>query len=364
MKICFLAPNVYPSLSKKYKIKKIGGAELQQIYIAKGLQSKGYEVSFITEDFGQPEAVSIDHLKIFKAYKSNEGISGCRFFYPRLYKIWKALIYADADVYYNRAAGFLPGILAIFCKLYKKKYIFAGALDNDFIPGKERIRLIRDKWFYHYGLKRASIILVQSARQKDLLCNNYGLESFIIPNFILAESKFLPNSDRKYILWVATIREWKRPMYFIRLAKAFPNEKFIMIGGSSAFEANLFNQVKKECQRLENLNFLGFLSFEETEKYFDQCKVFINTSLYEGFPNTLLQAWRRGIPVISFFDPDNIIKEKGLGFVPQSELELQEILRSFLSFSFNNTGRITKYFEENHSTGIVDLYDDLVMRLS
>ena len=52
--------------------------------------------------------------------------------------LWKALKLADADIYYYRNPDYLSGIMAIFCKLNKKKYVIAGANNWNFNKGKER----------------------------------------------------------------------------------------------------------------------------------------------------------------------------------------------------------------------------------
>jgi len=363
MKICFVAHNIFPLFSSK-KIEKIGGAELQQMFIGKGLRDRGYEISYITHDYGQPDGKSIDNLKFYKSFKPDEGIFGVRFFYPRLYKIWKALRRADADVYYVRCAGFLPGIVTIFCSKYKRKFIFAGASDKDFVPKDLKIRTSRDRLLYKFGLKRASAIIVQSKLQKRLLWDNFRLHGVVIRNFFPGAIKRIPDSKKEVVLWVSTIRGLKQPLQFIRLSKAFPEEKFVMIGGPDEFEIKLFEKVRRESEKIDNLKFLGFQPFEKTEEYFDKCKVFINTSVHEGFPNTFLQVWRRGIPVLSYVDPDGLISKNKLGKVVKSQSEMHVAFRSMVTESYSGSQRIIDYFLMFHSNKTIDQYTALFNRLN
>lgn len=357
MKICFVSPHIYSCLAQNGEIKTIGGAELQQMFIGKGMRDRGYEVSYISLDYGQPDGEIIDGLRIIKSFKPEEGLFGIRFYYPRLYKIWQALKRTNADVYYVRCATFLPGILAVFCKTYGKRFVFAGAHDTDFIPHQFRFITRRDKILYKYGLRHANAIIVQSNKQKDLLWKHFKLNSTVIRNFFPYPLKQLPASQRKYILWVSTIRTWKRPVQFIKLAESFPSEKFVMIGGPAAGkDASFFEIIKKRSEHLKNLSFLGFQPLDITESYFDRCKIFINTSVYEGFPNTFLQCWNRGIPVISYVDPDNVIQNNNLGVVVNSERELHKSLSEFLSNSLWDSSPIFDYFTKNHSSKIIEQY--------
>lgn len=362
MKICFVAHNIFPLFFSK-GVEKIGGAELQQMFIGKGLRDRGYEISYITHDYGQPEDNITDNLKFYKSFKPDEGVWGIRYFYPRLYKILKALKKADADVYYVRCAGFLPGIVALFCRKHRRKFVFAGAHDTDFVPKDLKIRTSRDRLLYNFGLKRASAIIVQSKVQKRLLWDNFRLHGVVIRNFFPGEIKRISDSKKEVILWVSTIRDWKQPLQFVRLAKAFPEEKFIMIGGPDEFEIKLFEKIRRESEKIDNLKFLGFQPFEKTEEYFDKCKVFINTSLYEGFPNTFLQAWHRGVPVISYVDPDNIIKKNQLGAVVNSEKGLRKTLRSYIDGLPQKADSIMEYFIENHSSKVINNYCTLLEKI-
>ena len=66
--------------------------------------------------------------------------------------------------------------------------------------------------------------------------------------------------------------------------------KFIVIGG----EKNLNDDAK-------NIEFVGHLDdFETINKYYCASNIFINTSIIENYPNTLVESILSGTPVVAF----------------------------------------------------------------
>jgi glycosyltransferase involved in cell wall biosynthesis len=77
---------------------------------------------------------------------------------------------------------------------------------------------------------------------------------------------------------------------------------------------DFFLRIKEDAKKIPNLDFFGFVHPSDVNRFFSEDAVFVNTSSYEGFPNTFLQAWENGMPVISLnADPDGIIKTHNLG---------------------------------------------------
>ena len=56
----------------------------------------------------------------------------------------------------------------------------------------------------------------------------------------------------------------------------------------------------------------GALGRTNLDALYADSKLLCNTSLFEGFPTTFLEAWSHGIPVVSTFDSE-IVTKNGLG---------------------------------------------------
>src|SRR5207249_5713239 len=105
----------------------------------------------------------------------NAGLPLLRFIHPRWTGMWSALARADADLYYTSCAGMHVGLVALFCRRHRKRFVFRAASDTDCGRSRLLVRFARDRWLYEYGLRRADAILVQSVSQAETLARCYGL---------------------------------------------------------------------------------------------------------------------------------------------------------------------------------------------
>lgn len=367
LNVCFVAPFAYPLLSGNERIEVIGGAELQQVIVARRLVARGHRISMICLDFGQPDQVDIDGIKVFRAYKPTEGVPILRFVWPRLTRMWGCLKRTDAEIYYQQTASMLTGVMAAFCRKHGRKSVFASASNPDLMRNTPRIQYARDRWIYRYGLRRVDRIFVQNDEQARLCRDNVGREGILVPTCYARPYPELVQDDRKYILWVSTIRTIKRPELFLDLAERLPYLHFRMIGGPGDGEGSLFEEVKLRADRLPNVEFLGFVPYPRSDKQFDNATLFVNTSDSEGFPNTFLQAWSRSIPTVSFVDAGARFNGMPVGLKVATPAEMVATIARLASNSaelLNEGRRCFMYFEANHLPDpVVDIYEQVFHEL-
>lgn len=313
-RICFVGLESLPVLAAEFEQHGIGGEQLQQSLLAKAFVRRGFPVSMVVGDYGQPDGAAWSEIKTYKAYSAREGIPVVRFVHPRWTKLCAALRRAAADVYYVSCAGAQVGQVAMWVARNHRRMIFRVASDADCEPDGLLISFWRDRKLYEYGLRRAAAVLVQSFKQQQRLRSNYGVESAIAPLLVDAPELEVPFAERDIsLLWVSNMQQLKRPELFLELVDRLNACSAAMVGGPQPHAYDLYQQIGRRAACLRNLTFHGPLPYHATNRVFDRARVFVNTSETEGFPNTFLQAWVRGIPVVSFFDPDDVIRREGLG---------------------------------------------------
>ncbi len=186
-----------------------------------------------------------------------------------------------------------------------------------------------------YGIRNSTKIIVQTEAQAALLEENYDIESAeVIRNFHPLPTEAMEKNSQNTVLWVANFKKLKQPEVFIRLARDLvdTDARFIMIGAPAGGQWQ--QELDKQISSTENLAYLGVQSQQEVNRLLAAAQLLVNTSQYEGFSNTFIQAWMRRVPVISLkVNPDNLLSDGALGFCADDHYEK---LRRQVSYLLGN----------------------------
>jgi glycosyltransferase involved in cell wall biosynthesis len=370
--ICFVAPDTWPVLSASRHIQSAGGAQVQQSLLAKMLVRRGFRVSMICNDYGQPDLVTVDGVTVLKYKAPIEGLPIIRYFHPRLTGIWSALRRVDADVYYQRTAGAATGVTAAFARRYGRRFVYAVAHDFDLARDHtwkvfQRPAGWRDRQLFQLGVKLADCVVAQHVGQVRDCERWYGRAATLIPNCYAAQPSECCDLNG-VVLWVSTLRTWKRPEMFLELARRLPHLRFRMVGGPSPQpgDESVFARIKALAALIPNLEFIGFVPFSEIGRQFNAARVFVNTSDSEGFPNTFLQAWSRGIPTVSFWGSGSSLQGEQVVNVAGNLEDMAAVVGRLMQDNryWKEKGeRARAYYEQFHTPkAVVDAYDQLFSR--
>jgi glycosyltransferase involved in cell wall biosynthesis len=234
---------------------------------------------------------------------------------------------ARADIYYTSCAGALLGQVVAFARLHGARVIFRIASNSDCDPASLLIRYWRDKRFYRYGLERADLVLAQTPEQQQALLKNFRRDSRVVPSLTETNGRRPGFLERDIsVLWVGNMRALKRPELLLEAARKLPRLRFHIIGGPMPGSEALYETVREQALTLPNVSFHGPVPYHQVGEFYERARVFVGTSEIEGFPNTYLQAWARGTPVVAFLDPEKLISRNGMGRAVTNVSELCEAI--------------------------------------
>ena len=355
--ICFVSLDNFAVLIKDRKLGHIGGAERQQAIIGRHLSNRGYRVSFITLDHGQDNDIEVDGMRIIKAYDPNVGIPVLRFSHPRLTSLWRAMKEADADIYYQRKGDSLTGTVAAFCRWHRRQFVFAIASYYDCLADLPDCLAKHERVLYRYGLKRANLVLAQTVTQQKLIHQNFGIDSIVIPNCApnywrgSGQADAPTSAQRRHLMWIGRFTPVKRLELLLDIAEKHRDLQFDVIGGGNS-ESGYVQRLRSRAKSIPNVHLHGIIPHAYVLQLYQRSAILICTSRAEGFPNTFLEAWSYGLPVVSTFDPDNLITKHGLGVVAEDVPGLvdgiQILLNSQQHWSKASQASL-EYYRNNHS---------------
>lgn len=365
IKVCLVSFLAYPLFNPDCDA-VFGGAEIDLYNLANKLaEDERLQITFITGDYGQKPQMTFGKVRTLRfKYMNLDKYNGIIYKMLRHIAMWIGLFKLDSDILITEASSEVLGWMALISKkLKRRKIIFrlAHDLDTDFVD--VRANGYKSYLLYKLGILNADIIISQTDVQKTLLMNNLKLDSIVIKNGFDVSSG-VDYKSKAYVLWVARAQDWKRPELFTEIARNVPEQEFLMImPGDNAIKS----QIKDRIKDLSNLTLIDSVPFSEVQKYYDHARLFVNTSIHEGFPNAFVQACLAGTPILSFnVNPDGFIEKYDLGMMCDNNMaEAVSFIKGLSDEKMAQYGEhARRYVKENHDIGIIaDVYKEMIFKL-
>lgn len=356
MKLCFFSGD----------ISKTGGTERVSLLIANKLAERGYNVSFLSYQYG--EKTSFDKFKTIRLFSMHmERSTG--FFERKVYPYIKLLSFLRTE-----KPDILINIDVILClyslplKLFSNIKIIAwehfNFRSNDGVKNRDIARKFASKY--------ADQIIVLTKADKAEYERNLKIRNRI--DFIYNPSVgILMDEDATRENIVIASGRLSHPKNFIDLLKIWqivgPKNKSweLYICGDGEKEAELKQYVKDN--HIQNIIFAGFI--KNIEHYYKKAKIMVMTSIYEGFPMVLLEAQKAGLPIVSydtFTGPGEIVIDGVDGYLVEQG-NIEEFANK-LNGLMNNENDIRKFSEQAildssrfEIEDIVDQWEDIIGEL-
>jgi glycosyltransferase involved in cell wall biosynthesis len=314
LRFCFLSPGRWSMDVLGGDTRPSGGAEAQIARIAASFAALGHEVSLIYGSGGRGERCErsgVTCIDIYPAWRRPRSLVG----------FWRTLKTLSPDIIYARLPDDFLWLAGLLARLHSRaRFVYGLANDQHANPWTA---FGYRSWFhnplYALGLRSAGVLAVQHEGQAAMVRQHTRAPIAQLPNLgpnFTAGPRPFAQADID-VLWVAQIRPEKQLPLLLDLAISMPELRFAVIGGFvGALPKDEEAQLEARMLQLPNLEYLGPQPHDAIAAALARSKALVNTSRAEGFPNTMLEAWALGVPVVSLsVNPGGVITREGLGLV-------------------------------------------------
>lgn len=335
--------------------KPSGGAAVQAYGWVRGLLEEGQDIHIITnKNQGGALKPECEDLSLVPLYDKQKGIRWFRWLYYRLPYIYSKIKETKPDYLYQGVPGWTSFLIGVICYLLGIKYIMRVSndylLDDRFYKNYSKTH----RFFQKLGFRLSYCILCQNEYQYGIIKKEYpGKKAIKIANpfFVKSTGALTSFESKHYIAWLGLYQYQKNLKLLYEIATNLKEEHFLVAGKeSSKCDEETISYLKK-LEQLPNVHFAGFLQREEVLPFLSQAKYLLNTSHYEGFSNTFLEAMSVGTPIISSerVNPDSIISDYDLGIIYKNADDLQRQLSSVTPGAYAHMSEsVRSYILEKH----------------
>ena len=180
------------------------------------------------------------------------------------------------------------------------------------------------------AINNPSILFLEELVESNKI---FKLESFIENDIFIKKREYKKENQDLKVLFIGAFVEEKGANEILTLADIFPNLSFNLVGQISE---NYQNQISNKI----NIKSNGIVSRIKILEFLDENDIFLFPSHSEGFPNVVLEAMSRGLPIIASnvgAIPEMIIDQKG-GYLSDIE-DIESLKISLDKLLSNNVAR-------------------------
>src|SRR5690606_24197990 len=286
-----------------------GGAEKVCVTLANGLSEKGYQIDLVVLNL--VDAVRKSELSS-KVNLINLGVGHTRYALPYIWKYVKCKR-PSIILSFNRQISVLLALIKYFIpfKLVSRNIIFLSVAE----AGKKGVwHGFISKLLVRKMYPRSDIIIAQSEAMKVDLVEYLGIPSnrVVVINNPINQSieKFCDENTlaeqgvgQPYLLCVGRLDKQKGFEYAIQAFSGVAHdhpELRLKIVGKGPEEQNL-RKLAQDFNLADRIDFESYQS--DLIPYYLGAKETLLTSLFEGFPNVLIESIALGTPIIAFDCP-------------------------------------------------------------
>jgi len=283
-------------------VRNLGRLDQENQYFLIGSPSRAHEIDALPSNFRVIGLTAPERsVQGFREFRTTVGRTGCDLVHvPNLFSIPRALpcpyvmTVHDMLDHMSRAreqTGFWRSlhfqltrrVLAGAARIFAVSNFTKTEIEKLFEIPSDRIEVIYnaiDERFLHGHA---------TAADRELIAQRYQ----VTYPFLLYAGRISPHKNV-----VRMIEAFSALKTELARSQAFPDLKLIIIGDDLSGNPDLRRTVIRSCVQ-NDVRFLGFVPIDVLRIFYDEAKVFVFPSLYEGFGLPPLEAMAHGTPVVT-----------------------------------------------------------------